>query len=137
MHDLPPPPVSAPASSTPAPVPNSPAVPAGTVQWTVLCHLSGLLAFNIIFGNLLGPLVIWLTQRSEFPEVDRHGKEVINFHLSWIAYYLVSVPLCLIFIGIPLVLVLYASGIILTCIGAYKASEGELFRYPLTIRFLK
>ena len=137
MHDLPPPPVSAPASPGSVPTPNSSVVPAGTVQWTVLCHLSGLLAFNMIFGNLLGPLVIWLTQRSEFPEVDRHGKEVINFHLSWLAYYFISAPLCLIFIGIPLVLVLYASGIILSCVGAYKASEGELFRYPLTIRFLK
>jgi uncharacterized protein len=112
-------------------------VPAGTVQWTVLCHLSGLIAFNMAFGNLLGPLVIWLTQRTEFPEVNRHGKEVLNFHLSWLAYYFISVPLCLVFIGIPLVLVLYVSGIVLTCIGAYKASEGELFRYPLTIRFLK
>ena len=128
--------MSAPASGASTPAPASAVVPAGTVQWTVLCHLSGLIAFNLVFGNLLGPLVIWLTQRTEFPEVDRHGKEVLNFHLSWLAYYFISVPLCLIFIGIPVVLALYVSGIILSCVGAYKASEGELFRYPLTIRFL-
>lgn len=137
MHDLPPPPSSGPATSATAPAPNSSVVPPGTVQWTVLCHLSGLIAFNFVFGNLLGPLVIWLTQRGEFPEVDRHGKEVLNFHLSWLAYYFISAPLCLIVIGIPVVLALYVAGIILSCVGAYKASEGELFRYPLTIRFLK
>lgn len=136
MHDLPPPPLNAPSSSAAAQPPNSSMVPAGTVQWTVLCHLSGLIAFNVVFGNLLGPLVIWLTQRAEFPEVDRHGKEVLNFHLSWLAYYVISAPLCLIVVGIPVVLVLYVSGLILSCIGAYKSSEGKLFRYPLTIRFL-
>lgn len=132
MHDLP----SSSSSTSPTPPSKSGVGPAGTVQWTVLCHLSGLLAFNVFLGNLIGPLIIWLTQRAEFPEVDRHGKEVLNFHLSWALYYLVSGPLCLVVIGFPILGLLYVSSLVLTCIGAYKASEGQLYRYPCTIRFL-
>ncbi len=134
MHDLPP----SQGSTSPTPPPStSGVVPAGTVQWTVLCHLSGLLAFNVFLGNLIGPLIIWLTQRAEYPEVDRHGKEVLNFHLSWALYYLIAGPLCLVLIGFPILAVLYVSSLVLTCIGAFKASEGQLYRYPFTIRFLK
>lgn len=109
---------------------------ATSTQWPVLCHLSGLAGFIIPFGNIIGPLVVWLTQRGASPEMDRHGKEVLNFHISWMIYMTISGFSVLLLIGFVLAPLVYFSGIILTCIGAFKASEGGFYRYPLTIRFI-
>jgi uncharacterized Tic20 family protein len=39
-------------------------------------------------------------------------------------------------VGIPLLIVLAIAGIVLAVVGAVKASDGILYRYPLTIRFI-
>jgi uncharacterized Tic20 family protein len=60
----------------------------------------------------------------------------MNFMISWMIYLLVSSVLCLVFIGFILVGILVVGGVVLSVIGAIKASNGELYRYPLTIRLL-
>jgi uncharacterized protein len=119
-----------------------------TRSWEVLCHLSSLVALlGIPFGNVLGPLVIWLVKRDASPGVDAHGKESLNFHLSWSLYWVVATAvvgfLCFLLIGfllIPFLIVGYIVGIVamlaLSIIASIKAGNGELYRYPLTIRFL-
>ncbi len=43
--------------------------------WATFCHLSALVAFiGIPFGNVLGPLVIWLIKKNEMPLVQEEGK---------------------------------------------------------------
>jgi len=39
-------------------------------------------------------------------------------------------------VAIPMILVLIVSDIVLTLVGAYRASQGEAYRYPCTIRLL-
>src|SRR5215203_3702453 len=65
--------------------------PAETTRtWEVLCHLSSLVGLlGVPFGNIIGPLVIWLVKRDASPGVDAHGKESLNFHISWTIYGLV------------------------------------------------
>jgi hypothetical protein len=121
-----------------------------TRSWEVLCHLSSLL--GLFFGfvwipclNILGPLIVWLVKKGDSTGVDAHGKESINFHLSWTLYAIVSfILLFASIIGIILIpfwlMAVYAEivvMIILTIVAAVKASNGVLYRYPLTIRFLK
>jgi len=119
-----------------------------TRSWEVLCHLSSLVALiGVPFGNVLGPLIVWLIKRDASPGVDAHGKEAVNFHLSWTLYWLISTTvvgiLCVFLIGlllVPFLILAYLVGIpamlILSVIGAVKAGNGRLYRYPLTIRFL-
>lgn len=45
--------------------------------------------------------------------------------------------LSLVVIGIPLVILTGLLMVILPVIGAIKANDGDHFRYPLTIRFIK
>ena len=105
-------------------------------SWEVLCHLAALAGYLVVFGGVLGPLIVWLIKKAEYPTVNDHGREALNFHLSWLLYSVICVPLCFVLVGIPIALLLFVSGIALTIIGGIKASNGELYRYPLTIRFL-
>ena len=107
-------------------------------RWGMLCHLSGLLLFvGIPFGHLLGPLVVWLLKKNEFPFVDEQGKEAMNFQISMTIYMLLPVLLSFVLIGIPFVFLLLAANFVLVIIAAVKASDGEPVRYPATLRFLK
>jgi uncharacterized Tic20 family protein len=131
--------------------PLEPAAPAANPSraWEVLCHLSSLIGLlGVPFGNILGPLVIWLLKRGDSPGIDAHGKESLNFHISWTLYALgaaaISTALIVFIIGIvmwvfllPILVVGWVSMVVLVLIGSVKASNGELYHYPLTIHFLR
>ena len=104
--------------------------------WDVLCHISALAGFVVPFGNVLGPLVIWLIKKNELPSVDAHGKESLNFQISVLIYMAVAAVLMLVVIGFFLMIAIAIAAIVLVVIAAVKASSGELYHYPLTIRFL-
>lgn len=107
-------------------------------NWGMLCHLSALSAFlGIPFGHLLGPLVVWLVKKNEYPFVDEQGKESLNFQISVTIYAIPLFVLVFVLIGIPLLIALLAVDVVLVIVAAVKASNGESFRYPLTIRFVK
>ena len=46
--------------------------------WVMLCHLSVFSSFLIPFGNIFGPLIVWLIKHEEFALVDDQGKESLN-----------------------------------------------------------
>ena len=106
--------------------------------WGIFCHLAALVAFlGIPFGNIIGPLVIWLIKKNEMPVVDTQGKEALNFQISMSLYALVAWVLCFLLIGIPLLIALAVTDIVLVIMASVKLSNEETFQYPLTIRFLK
>ncbi|MEC7609939.1 MAG: DUF4870 domain-containing protein [Verrucomicrobiota bacterium] len=104
----------------------------------IFCHLLGLASYlGIPFGNIIAPLVLWLLKRADDPFVDVCGKEAVNFQITISLYFTLSVVLIFAKIGIlllPLVVILH---VIYTIVASIKASEGQHFRYPLTIRFLR
>jgi uncharacterized Tic20 family protein len=89
------------------------------------------------FGNILGPLVVWLIKRHDSPYIDYHGKEALNFQISLTLYLIASAVLIIVLVGILLIIVVGVAGIVLTIIAAVRASEGEEYRYPMTIRLVK
>jgi hypothetical protein len=122
----PPPPLSTPAASS------------DVRTWCVLCHASALLGLFFHFlGHLLGPLIVWLVKRGDSPEIDAHGKESLNFQLSMLIYDAVAVILCFVLIGIPILILLWVLNTILVIVASIQASDGKLYRYPLTIRLIK
>jgi len=107
-------------------------------NWAVLTHLSALSIFiGIPFGNIIGPLVMWLIKKDVFPFVDEQGKEALNFQISMTIYILISAILIVVLIGFILLPLCLICDLVFTIIAALKASDGEHYRYPLTIRFLK
>ena len=105
--------------------------------WTVLCHASALAGLFFHFlGHLLGPLIVWLVKRGDSPEIDVHGKESLNFQISMLIYDAIAAILCIVLIGIPILIALWVLNTVFVIIASVKASEGMLYRYPFTIRFI-
>jgi hypothetical protein len=107
-------------------------------KWGMLCHLLALAGFvGIPFGNIIGPLVVWLLKKSDYPFVDEQGKESLNFQISMTIYGIVAAFLIFVIIGIFLLIGLVIADLVLVIIASVKTSNGESHRYPLTIRFIK
>ena len=111
---------------------------AGNVRtWCVVCHLSALAGFVVpALGHLLGPLIVWLLKRGDSPEIDEHGKESLNFQISMLIYNIVAGILCLVLIGFILLPILHVLNVVFVIIAALRAGEGQMYRYPLTIRLV-
>jgi len=105
--------------------------------WGMLCHLSALAAFIFPFGNIFGPLIVWLVKKDESPFVDDQGKESLNFQISFTIYCIFAAILAVILIGFILLIALGIAFLILVIIASVKANEGEEFRYPFTIRLVQ
>ena len=106
--------------------------------WAMLCHLLGLCAFvGIPFGNIIGPLVVWLIKGKEYSFVDDQGKEALNFQISMTIYGIIAGILVVIFIGWFLLLALLIADIVFIIIASIKANDGEAYRYPYIIRLIK
>lgn len=105
-------------------------------QWTMFIHFSALSGMVIPLGSLIGPLILWQIKKAEAPEIDRHGRVVMNAMISYFLYSIGAAILILIIIGIPLLFALVVASIACPIIGGIKANDGHLWRYPLAIKFL-
>ena len=99
----------------------------------MLCHLLALCGMFFPFGNILGPLVVWLVKKDDYQFVDIQGKESLNFQISMVLY---SLGLTITCIGIFLVPVVILMALIYPIIAAVKANDGIPYRYPFTIKFV-
>lgn len=108
-------------------------------QWCLFVHLSALSGYlGIPFGWILGPLIIWLIKKDDVPEVNEHGKEALNFQISVLIYSIVAIPLvCLGGLGAVVIVGLHIFDLVCVIIAAVKAADGQLFNYPITIKFIK
>lgn len=105
--------------------------------WAMLCHIAGMAWFIVpVIGGVIGPLIIWQTKKDQRPFVDQHGKEALNFQISMLIYWIVAGLLCLACVGCVLVPLVAIADIVFAIIAAVKAANGEMYRYPLTIRFI-
>jgi len=132
-----------------------------------LIHISAFEGFVFPFGQIITPLIAWQTLKDRSPFLDEQGKEAINFNLSYTLYaFILSIALIPLFfrsfftnfnsfnnfqlnldlstnnlfsiMGLGSIsVILYLVGISLIIIAALKAKEGESYKYPFTIKFIK
>jgi uncharacterized Tic20 family protein len=110
-----------PSENEPTSIP--PARPA--TNWRLYMELLSFAAFIFPFGNILGPLVLWLLNKEKIEAIDLEGKRVLNFNLSWTLWGLVTCGLG------------FVVWFIIAIIATIKAANHEAFQHPLSIRFLK
>ncbi|MBN7136023.1 hypothetical protein A7A76_15000 [Lysobacter enzymogenes] len=99
----------------------------------LLTHLSGLL-FSIIV-----PLIIWLTNKDK-PEksyLTEEGKEALNFQITVLIAYFVAGVLSVVAIGLLLMPLIWLGNLVFCILAAIKVSNGQSYRYPLTLRLIK
>ena len=116
--------------------------PPGTAQlateernWAMAANLGSFAAAWFGLG-LLAPLGVLLYKGGGSPFVRRHSIESLNFQINALIWTLVCVVLWLVLIGILLLLMYAVFYVICVVLAAVRASAGEDYRYPLTIRFI-
>jgi uncharacterized protein len=106
-------------------------------QMGLFLHLSQLA--NLVFFpiGIVAPILLWQLNKEKMPALDAHGKMVANWMISSTSYAIVSIILVFVLVGILLLIALAVVAVVFPIIGAVKANNGELWEYPLTIKFLK
>jgi uncharacterized Tic20 family protein len=139
IEPLPPvPPISAPSPP--------PLDPENQVRmWNMFCHLSTLsICVGVPFGNILGPLLVWQIQKDKFPSTNVHGKAALNFQitvtLALLVAFAITVALmffCVGYLLVPGVALIGLAGLVFPIIAGVKANNGESYKYPYSIDFVK
>ncbi|TQV74874.1 DUF4870 domain-containing protein [Aliikangiella marina] len=102
----------------------------------MFCHFAAFAGFIIPFGNVLGPLIIWLLKRDDSEYINYHGKEAVNFQITMLIAFMISLILIVIVIGIPLLFGLAIFQLVMVIIAGIKASEGIYYRYPFSLKLV-
>jgi len=106
------------------------------------CHLLAFLGLVFPFGNIIGPLLLWIFKRYQDQLINEHGREAVNFQISFSLWMVIAGAVAAItawtlilpvLIGIGM-LVLFIVWIVSVITAASRASRGEDYRYPLTWR---
>ena len=103
----------------------------------LFCQLRALAGFFIPFGNNSGPFIVWLIKKDEYAFVNEQGKEALNFQISILIYIIITIPFIFILIGIPIMIAIGIFSLVMVIIAGIKANNGESFKYPLCISFIK
>lgn len=106
-------------------------------MFATFAHLAIIAGFVVPLGNVIAPLVIWLTQRDKSDYVDIHAKEALNFQITVTILAFGGLILSFIIIGIPLLIMLGLACLVFSILGAIKANEGEMYEYPFNLRIIK
>lgn len=137
-----------------------------------LIHISAFASRIFPFGGIVLPLILWTTQKNKSEFIDSHGKEAVNFNITYTLYKmllsLTLLPTLIHFLKnlmygfrnnnfdnitypfdfwdmqsfgtvgfISLLSVFSIIKGVLIVIAAIKANNGEMYNYPLTIKFIK
>ncbi|THU41665.1 DUF4870 domain-containing protein [Niastella caeni] len=127
--------------------------------WAMLCHLSALAGLFFSLGSVIGPLLVWQIKKNELPEIDPHGKEALNFQLTILLLNIVAGIFFIGFLGaafgvsrfwtspfslfsggfgiVSILVIINLVAWILAVIAGLKANNGESYKYPFSIKFIK
>jgi len=90
-----------------------------------------------LLGCVLGPLAVYLSRRDQSQFVADHAREALNFNITVALAAIVCMALMVVFVGFILGTALFVGWLVLTLIAAIRASEGERYRYPVSLRLVK
>ncbi len=132
-----------------------------------LIHISALTGYFFPLGGVIAPLIFWQVKKDESAFLDEQGKEAVNFNLSYYLYTFIlglafipffirsffsafsnmdhmhnnfhfDMPSMFGFIGgISLIGLLGLIRFVLIILASIKANNGEDYKYPCTIKFIK
>lgn len=102
---------------TPAPSKNN---------WRTYLELSAFLGLILPpIGTILGPFIVWLIAKDNEAEVRKYGPAVLNFHISWTIWGLLSCGLG------------YIPYLVFCFIRLLKLSRNEEYEAPWTLNLIK
>lgn len=117
-------------------------------QWAAGAHLAALTLALITswaagIAGAVGALAVWMIKRDDSAFAAEHAKEALNFNLSMFIYAVVLVVASVITLGlglivtVPLGLAIAVTWLVCTLVAAFRAYDGQPYRYPLSIRLFR
>ena len=134
-------------------------------------HIGVFGKFLFPFGNFIFPLILWTINKDKSEFINENGKQVLNFQLSILLYFITLFLICIpfaIYFGINIaelenikgelspfditefsgslitigliicsVIALLIIELVSTIVGAFKANDGKIYQYPISIPFIK
>jgi uncharacterized Tic20 family protein len=104
--------------------------------WAMLAHLLSFVAAYLFLG-FVAPLIVLLVFGPRSAFVRAHAVESLNFNLTWLLYGIIAVILAFVLIGFLILAVLGIAYVVLVIIASVRANNGQMYRYPATIRFVR
>lgn len=108
-----------------------------TSTWALILHLSVMPALIVPMVGLIVPVVIFVLKKDQLPGLVPHAYVIFNWMISALIYAVISIVLIAIGIGLLLLMAVAILSLVFPIIGAIMASEGQVWPYPLSIRFFK
>jgi uncharacterized Tic20 family protein len=106
-------------------------------------HLTPVAAFLLPLGNIILPLIIWLSNKDRTAHVREQGADIINFQIVW--YVTTVIIVGIFFIGLTnyrvieyILLIFLVTNVIYPVIVAVRVRKGKIKKYyPTIIRFIR
>lgn len=103
----------------------------------ILMHISQFGGIIIPYAGFVLPLVMWITNKDKNSIIDEHGKNIVNWLISLTIYAIIGGILTLLLVGIVVLVAVGILAIVFPIIGAAKASNNEIWKYPLSFKFIQ
>ncbi|WP_339122923.1 DUF4870 domain-containing protein [Pseudonocardia sp. D17] len=104
-------------------------------NWAMAAHVGSIVTAWFALG-LIAPLVVLLLRGDASPFVRRHAVESLNFQINAFVLTIVFALLMFVLVGFILLPVYGVFYLVCVVIATVRASNGEEYRYPLTVRLV-
>ena len=105
--------------------------------YLLVMHLGQLAGLILPLAGWVLPIVMWVTNKDNSAKIDEQGKHITNWIISAFIYAIGSALLIIVGIGVLLLIAVGILSIVFPIMGAVKSNNGEVWKYPLTISFIK
>ncbi|MBF0564109.1 MAG: DUF4870 domain-containing protein [Nitrospirae bacterium] len=103
----------------------------------IISWLGPLIGYAIVIGNILVPLIVLITKGKQSEFIAYNARESLNFQISMTIYWICTVILMYVLIGILIAVPLAIFQIYVMIKATIKSSNGERYRVPMCIRLVK
>ncbi len=103
-------------------------------SYIAVMHLSQLAGFVSAGLGFIIPVLMWVF-KNDNKNIDKHGKNILNFMISMLIYMVACIPFCFILIGFVFLGILALIELIFIIMATVKAANNEFWRYPMSINF--
>lgn len=91
----------------------------------------------MFFTAVIGPLIVWVIKKDDDPGTEVALRNLVNFGISYTIYLIIAGITTIILIGYILTPIVTVAFYIFIIIGIVKSSDGEIYKAPFTIDFIK
>ncbi len=91
----------------------------------------------MFFTAVIGPLIVWVIKKDDDPATEAALRNLVNFGISYTIYLFIAGLTTIILIGYLLTPLIAVAFYIFIIIAIVKSSDGEIYKAPFTIDFIK